>query len=553
MNLPLIFNLALGLTFIYLTLSLLASEIQELIATLLQWRAKHLKQAIEILLAGEASPDVIDARRVNADPVTQEQIDRTRTLASSLYRHPLIRSMNQESKGMIGKLGQQLSSVTGTRQIFAGQSSGPSYLPAETFASTLMETLGLDNLLQHLTQAKLETFIQNRIRGPVADVLADLRHSQATELLLEHSLQRLNTELDEILQSFRDRNLSFTGALNQAVAGLQRFKADAGAVLPEENYLNGIFLRRLGALEQQLPTLLQNAPPTLVEVVTALDKMSWVARNLSENQGRYQAVISHLSDPALRERFQQGYELLEAVKLLGNKTGQAATDYQEILAKVSPYLSESLTTLAYRAQTKLDSLEQGANQLRQEIGTWFDRSMDRASGVYKRNAKGVAILLGCALAIATNTDTLYVVNKLSRDPALLDAVTTAANQLVTSNPAAFSCLNLGADAPVAEGSLPETAAPDAAAQALCNAETSRLGRSLLEATSLPIGWGNVNPQAQWGTAPGPLGIAKVLLGWLISGIAISMGAPFWFNLLNKLVNVRNTGRPPQASDQSPPT
>jgi flagellar biosynthesis protein FliR len=46
MSLPLILDIAIGLIFIYLILSLLASEIQELIATLLQWRAKHFPIAI---------------------------------------------------------------------------------------------------------------------------------------------------------------------------------------------------------------------------------------------------------------------------------------------------------------------------------------------------------------------------------------------------------------------------------------------------------------------------------------------------------------------------
>ena len=39
------------------------------------------------------------------------------------------------------------------------------------------------------------------------------------------------------------------------------------------------------------------------------------------------------------------------------------------------------------------------------------------------------------------------------------------------------------------------------------------------------------------------GWLKVIFGWLISAIAISMGAPFWFNLLDKVVNVRNAGKP----------
>lgn len=56
MNLPAILDIALALVFIYLILSLLASEIQEIIAALLQWRAKNLKEAIETLLGGAVPP-----------------------------------------------------------------------------------------------------------------------------------------------------------------------------------------------------------------------------------------------------------------------------------------------------------------------------------------------------------------------------------------------------------------------------------------------------------------------------------------------------------------
>jgi hypothetical protein len=47
MNLPFVLDVAIGLIFVYLILSLLTSEIQELLATLLQWRAAHLKKSIE--------------------------------------------------------------------------------------------------------------------------------------------------------------------------------------------------------------------------------------------------------------------------------------------------------------------------------------------------------------------------------------------------------------------------------------------------------------------------------------------------------------------------
>ncbi len=86
MNLPFVIDVAIGLLFIYLILSLLASELQELLTTLLQWRAKHLKDAIEVLLAG------------GTETKDQEQV---KDLVDKLYNDPLLRNVNQEAKGLV--------------------------------------------------------------------------------------------------------------------------------------------------------------------------------------------------------------------------------------------------------------------------------------------------------------------------------------------------------------------------------------------------------------------------------------------------------------------
>ena len=89
MNLPFILDIALGLVFTYLILSLLASEILELIATLLQWRASHLRKSIEILLAG-------GTRNSEEGKIVQ--------LVNNIYSNPLVSNINQEAKGFLATL-----------------------------------------------------------------------------------------------------------------------------------------------------------------------------------------------------------------------------------------------------------------------------------------------------------------------------------------------------------------------------------------------------------------------------------------------------------------
>jgi hypothetical protein len=94
MNLPFILDVVLGLMFIYLILSLLASEIQELLTTVLQWRAQHLRKSIEILLAGDTqnseNPEIIQ-------------------LVNKIYSNPLIQSINQEAKGLLATLPRKVT------------------------------------------------------------------------------------------------------------------------------------------------------------------------------------------------------------------------------------------------------------------------------------------------------------------------------------------------------------------------------------------------------------------------------------------------------------
>ncbi len=40
-------------------------------------------------------------------------------------------------------------------------------------------------------------------------------------------------------------------------------------------------------------------------------------------------------------------------------------------------------------------------------------------------------------------------------------------------------------------------------------------------------------------------IVWLLMGWLLSAAALSKGAPFWFDVLGKLVNIRRAGAKPK--------
>ena len=199
-------------------------------------------------------------------------------------------------------------------------------------------------------------------------------------------------------------------------------------------------------------------------------------------------------------------------------------EIQEIINSMPESLKKSLYILAKRAEKDTAQTDQNFSKFQQEIEGWFDRSMERASGVYKRNARGVALLIGTTIAIVTNSDTLYIVGNLSTDSLMRATVNKYADEVVTRN------------------SIPNR---DNFAQIQTDVNQA------LEQLSLPIGWNSNNLKNQeFDGREWPL-FSKRIFGWILSGIAISMGAAFWYDILNKIINVRNVGKKPPSSTDSP--
>jgi len=488
MSLPLVFDISLGLIFIFLTLSLLVSEIQELIATLLQWRAVHLKRSIENLVLGHETKDT----------VYQEFVD-------DLYKSPLIRALNQEAKGILPRFfrdiihsfGLIFRSLTGSQETFGGSKTGPSYIPSQSFADALLQKLGIERLAQKASELTLKQFCQERL-GMIERILQSLRHSSGDDSLLASEFDSLERQLIAISQDFRGNRIPLTAALEQVIAQLSKFLDNTEQFLDRNNLNQDIIHTRLPFLRQS--TLQKKLEPTIYEVL--------------------ELVID--------DKVEVSEELVDVVE-----------DLRQRLRFIPPELRANILSLAEQAQLKVGNLQDGVWQLRTEVETWFNRSMDRASGVYRRNAKGVAIVLGLVTAIATNADAFLMVERLAQDTAIRTALTQTTDQLIARQ---FQ--------PTIPPSGLNTTPTDLAPVDTDNGleqdllEVKDALSDVLGGIPLPIGWSAENLSHQFpGTRNHFLNIPKLLLGWLVTGVALSMGSSFWFDLLGKIVRVRNTGKP----------
>jgi hypothetical protein len=155
------------------------------------------------------------------------------------------------------------------------------------------------------------------------------------------------------------------------------------------------------------------------------------------------------------------------------------------------------------------------DRFRASIERSFDEVMDRASGWYKRKVQLILFALALALVVGINADSFALGQRLWKDDALRATVVAQANRAVQAGQS--SC-------PSASPSLPAmTKAAD------CVDDVAALG--------IPLGWSHDT------TPHGLVSALSKLLGLLVTTFALTLGAPFWFDLLGKVAHLRGSGPP----------
>ncbi len=421
-----ILEVAIGMIFVYLLVSLMLTTLTEIISTYLKMRANNLWDGICNMV--DSSPD--------AEGGEQAEAGVHENWVWSIYNHPLIKSlMPPDARRKPGRMRLRPST------------KGPSYIPARTFAMVVLDLV--------------------RSRG---DLMSLLRKS-----------------------------------LDEAVAAIPA-DADAPAVKAR--------------LKSHIEAIPANVPLT-APLKQALHRLvEEIPDGLTAAQAKEQAQ-------ALPEKIQG---------LLGH-FGESQ-------------LGKSLSVLI--ADAKGD-----AEKMKENVEVWFNNSMERVAGWYKRKIQKLQLVLALGLAIALNVDSLQLMRALQSNTALRQSLVAQAEEF-QSSPQVQVFMAQPANPAEAEGSS------DPAAQAEQQTKAFEAIRGELEKLDLPIGWsqGRVWPGllpqdpwtgqcwsswfGAWGTA-----IGLHFWGWLLTALAASLGAPFWFDMLNKVINIRSAGKAPEEKPKNP--
>lgn len=489
LGLPIIVDIAISLVFTYFTLSLLASEVQNILKAMLQWRAVHLKESIEGMLVGNDTGKLEEAR----------------VLVNQLYEHPLIRSLTHQTKGEVADVFRQpirqlsqLIQSNPQKRIFGNYNSGPSHLPTTAFTGSLLSTFNFVGIYRQLIAFRLKIALQAMVANP-----ADYPDN-------------LESKIETILATFKSKQISLATTVQDIAVEMAKHKSLISSDVFEEDF----------GSPEAIASFTNKMQLSIADTIRAVrqylqlkqdnfkDRFSKLTQGLEENPTFEQVKLSLATlrqensalDAIISPETEQTFLALALIVM--------NPPVQELINALPPIpqaLGDNLEHLADEALDKVDDLAQEANQFEQEISTWFDHSMERAHGVYNRNSRLVALAIAMVVAVVANADSFYMIDRFAKEKTIAASVIEMMDQ------------------------LPQDALE----------QTDRINQ-LSSQLSLPIGWQTPVIKNQAGSRIIPLEFlpfwVERIPGWIVTGIAVSMGASFWYDLLKKLVDVDKAGK-----------
>ena len=452
MNLGAIVEVAIGLIFVWVVLSLTIIQIQEWINIRLDKRARDMEEAIHEMLANPNLKAQFYDHPVIRGLTAKKRKEPSR-IPAWFYRYPILRGFTKELRKL------------------------PSYIPSQQFSLALFEialTAGTESSLIQQGLLKIRDDLENeRQITPEQAVITELN------LLIEFARSAASTEAG-------------TAFTKRTLAALKTRAEEFSLEYPELKPLIDATLEEASKRKDEIEDLLKG-----------------------------------------KEAPREG----DAFANL--RRGVAA------LSVISPEVNQTLNALLLNIEEYVGEKESKLAKARQNVEKWFDDSMDRVSGVYKRYSQWMALIIGLILAAVLNVDSVDLTLYLWREPSVREALARNAADFdltqadLEANPEEalqnFRNQFVGLTLPIGWGftRVENTSFYDDNCQ-LFPRENQSFGLPIIGST-LCITPPNSNSQAN---------LAIKVLGIFLTALAARQGAPFWFDILKRVVNLRSTGANP---------
>ena len=212
--------------------------------------------------------------------------------------------------------------------------------------------------------------------------------------------------------------------------------------------------------------------------------------------------------------------------LTGSKPGSVEFDHFEKGGEALPIGNVRTSVLALVQRSNKD-LEQA--QLATEA--WFKDAMDRVNGWYKRRTQLWTIIIALLLTLVANANTINIVKKLGNDPVLRTAVVEEAK--------------VRAQKPRPTISVEYADQDDPTNPTITHNQGNELSQNEMDLLGQILGWHDNVFHDKNGYSWSKQIWLERFIGWLLTILAISLGAPFWFDILNKIINIRFAGKAPE--------
>jgi hypothetical protein len=170
---------------------------------------------------------------------------------------------------------------------------------------------------------------------------------------------------------------------------------------------------------------------------------------------------------------------------------------------------------------------------------FFDNAMDRVNGWFKRNNNKILLVICFVVTIMLNVDTIYISTNLWEDKNSLKRAADLSVELSKGyNNNAISLKNIS------------DTSSDIYKRNIAAIDSMKVIQGKISSLQIPIGW-NLSKLPDCNNSDFVWQWLIKLLGWSITAFALYLGAPFWFDALNKIVNLRATGNKPAKSSDKP--